>query len=263
MALITGGASGIGRAIAQRFVTEGATVIITDLQADAGEKVSSELGASFLHHDVTDEGRWNSIIDEILGANAALNILVNNAGILSPKKAGPLETSLGDWRKVFAVNVEGTFLGCRTAMPAIARSGGGSIINISSVASALATPFAVAYGASKAAVSQLTKSMAQYSAERRFEVRCNSIHPGLVRTPAWDAATEASAADSGLPFGALLAEMESVMPSGGFVSIEEVAAAAAFLASDEARHVTGSELMVDGGMAGCNTFHNITLTGRR
>jgi 3(or 17)beta-hydroxysteroid dehydrogenase len=264
VALVTGGASGIGRAIAERLADDGARVLISDVQMALGQSVAAERHFEFLAHDVVNENQWLEVIRRIMAAYGGLHILVNNAGILSPPSelANPETSTLADWRRIFAVNVEGVFLGCKTAIPAMHASGRGSIINISSVAALLATPFATAYGASKASVRQLTKSVAQHCAERRLNIRCNSVHPGIVRTTALDKAFAEAASQRGVPLEIILAERKAAVPLGEFAQLQEIAAAAAFLASDESRHMTGAQLIIDGGLAACDTYHNTGLTDR-
>lgn len=255
VALITGGASGLGKAIAERFVAEGATVVITDIQAGLGKATAAELGCNFLAQDVTDEPQWNQIVSTIRQNHGHLHVLVNNAGIIGPMDAvSPEDTRLTDWRKIFEVNVESVFLGCRAAIPAIHASGGGSIINMSSVAGLLATPYGTAYGASKAVVRHLTKSVAQHCAEKGMRIRCNSVHPGNVRTALWDKQAEENALKRGVPFETFVRERQSTVPMGDFTSAQDVAAAVAFLASEDARHVTGAKLVVDGGLVHCDTY---------
>jgi 3(or 17)beta-hydroxysteroid dehydrogenase len=261
--LITGGASGLGEAMARRFAAGGARVAITDVQTSLGEALAVELGCLFVEQDVTDESQWPPVIRQIQERSGARHVLVNNAGILGTLTYNnPENSKLADWTRTFAVNVEGVFLGCRAAIPAIRTSGGGSIINISSVAALLATPFAMAYGASKAAVRQLTKSVAQYCAENKWGIRCNSVHPGMVRTPAWDKTTADGARMRGVSFDAALEEMSAVVPMGDLTSSQDVAAAVAFLASDDARHITGEQLVIDGGLVHCDTYHT-GLAGKR
>ena len=264
VALVTGGASGIGRAIAERLAADGARVIISDVQRALGQSVAAERHFEFLTHDVVNENQWLEVMRRITVSYGGLHILVNNAGILSPpsERANPETSTLSDWRRIFAVNVEGVFLGCKTAIPAMHASGGGSIINISSVAALLATPFATAYGASKASVRQLTKSVAQHCAERRLNIRCNSVHPGIARTTALDKAFAEAASQRGVSFEVILTERTAAVPVGEFAQLQEIAAAVAFLASDESRHMTGAQLVIDGGLAACDTFHNTGLTDR-
>jgi 3(or 17)beta-hydroxysteroid dehydrogenase len=255
VALVTGGASGLGRAIAQRLASEGATVVISDIQSALGDATANEAGLHFMQQDVSDEAQWKKIVASIEHQFGRLNILVNNAGILGPPQAGtPENTTLDTWRRIFAVNVEGVFMGCQTAIAAMVRAGGGAIVNLSSMGSRLATPRATAYGASKAAVRHLTRSVAQHCAQKRFNIRCNSVHPGTVRTPLLDKAMREAAEARGVPFETIVAEYESRVPLGGLTKPEDVAAAVAFLVSDDARHITGSALYVDGGTINCNTY---------
>lgn len=254
-ALVTGGASGLGKAIAKRLATDGARVVITDIQADEGQATAGELGLTFLKQDVCDEMQWNEIVRAVETRHGQLNILVNNAGILGSMDAiNPENTRLADWKKIFAVNVEGVFLGCRAAIPAMRRAGGGSIVNMASVAGLLATPYAMAYGASKATVRQMTKSVAQHCAQEKLNIRCNSVHPGNVLTPLWRKQAEESAAKRGVTLEMVIEEARSGSPLGGMTTVEDVAAAVSFLVSNEARHITGEKLIVDGGIVNCDTF---------
>lgn len=255
VALVTGGASGLGKAIAQRLASEGAHVVISDLQVALGREVAAEFGFAFIEQDVCDEAQWQSVVDEVERRFGGLHVLVNNAGILGPKDAcSPENSRLADWKRAFAVNVEGVFLGCRTAIPAMRRAGSGSIVNISSVAGLLATPYATAYGATKAAVRQLTKSVAQHCAEEKINVRCNSVHPGNVRTPLLDSAMEQAARARGVSLETVAMEQHSYIPMGDFTLAQDIAAAVAFLSSDDARHITGTKLIVDGGITACDTY---------
>jgi len=255
-ALITGGASGLGKAAALRLKSEGATVVISDLQRELGSSVAAANGFTFIEHNVCSEEGWTEVIAAVESRFKRLDILVNNAGILgSVDAATPEATPIEDWRKIFAVNVEGVFLGCRAGIGALRRAGGGSIINISSVAALLATPSATAYGASKAAVRHLTKSVAQYCAEQKLAIRCNSVHPGDVMTPLWDKAAESFARARGTSPQEVIAHERSLTPLGDFPTPEDIGAAIAYLASDDARCVTGDALIVDGGVVNCDTFH--------
>jgi 3(or 17)beta-hydroxysteroid dehydrogenase len=261
VALVTGGASGLGNAIAARLVAEGATVVITDLQRELGESVAREHGFTYLLQDVTDEAQWPGVIGEIEARFGRLDILVNNAGILGPMDAvNPENTRLTDWRKIFVVNADSVFLGCRAAIPAMNRAGGGSIINLSSVAGLRATPYGTAYGASKAVVRHLTKSVAQHCAQERLNIRCNSVHPGNVLTPLWLKQAEENARLRGCTPEQIIAEAESRIPLGDLTRPDDVAAAVAFLASDDSRHITGTKLIVDGGIMECDSFRPRTGT---
>lgn len=255
VALVTGGASGLGKAIAQRLASEGARVVITDMQVELGHAVAQEYSFTFLEQDVSDEAQWLQIIGQVEERFGRLDILVNNAGILGPKDAiSPENTRFSDWKRVFAVNVDGVFLGCRAAIPAMRRSGGGSIVNLSSIAGLIATPYATAYGASKATIRQLTQSVAQYCAQEKLGIRCNSVHPGEVRTALVERSIEQAAQARGVSIEEIAAERKSYIPLGEFIQPQDIAAAVAFLVSDEARQITGEKLIVDGGYFNCDTF---------
>lgn len=263
-ALVTGGAAGLGRATAERLAREGANVVISDVQTALGKATAAECACTFLEQDVRDEARWTSIVAEIERRYGPLSIVVNNAGIVgSADAATPESTGLSEWRSVFAVNVEGVFLGCRAAVAAMRRSGGGSIINIASIAAMLATPYATAYGASKAAVRQLTKSVAQHCAEQNLDIRCNSVHPGTVRTTLWERHAQRTALARGVSLEDIVAESTALIPLRRFTHAEDVAAVVAFLASPEARHITGAKFVVDGGVLDCDTYLMRTLATQR
>jgi 3(or 17)beta-hydroxysteroid dehydrogenase len=256
VALVTGGAAGLGKAIAQRLASDGARVVITDVQTDLGHATAEECGFLYLQQNVCDEMQWPMVFREVEERRGPLDVLVNNAGIVGPTIVTDLENMrLSDWRNVFAVNVEGVFLGCRAAIPAMRKAGGGSIINISSIAALQATPYAAAYGASKAAVSQLTRSVAQYCARER--IRCNSVHPGIVRTALWDEYAEVTARARGRTVEEFNAETMARIPLGDFTLPADVGAIVSFLASDEARHITGAKLIVDGGLVNCDTYRPV------
>lgn len=255
MALVTGGASGLGKAIAQRLRADGATVVISDVQTDVGATVASELDCHFVAQDVSDESQWVAVVRGIRERHGGLHILVNNAGITGPMDAvNPEDIRLADWRKVFAVNVESVLLGCKVALPVMHASGGGSIVNISSIAAFMATPYGTAYGASKAVVRQLTKSVAQHCAEKRMKIRCNSVHPGIVRTPLWDKHALEDSERRAVSFDEIVRENQALIPMGEFIHPEDVAAAVAFLASDDSSHMTGAKLVVDGGFTYCDSY---------
>lgn len=255
VALITGGASGLGKAIAQRLAAEGARVVITDVLSDVGKATALECGFKFLEQDVADEMQWPQVVHAVEEAYGRLDILVNNAGILGPKDAiTPENTRFADWRRIFAVNVDSVFFGCRAAIPAMRRAGGGSIVNMSSVAGLVASPYATAYGASKATVRHLTKSVAQHCAQEKLNIRCNSVHPGNVRTPMLEKSLQQSAQARGVPIEVVIAERAALTPLGDLTLPEDIAAAVAFLVSDDARHITGEKMIVDGGIVSCETF---------
>lgn len=249
VAIITGGASGLGKAISELLAAEGATVVVTDVQEAAGAAVAGQIGGIFLRQDVSDPDRWLEVVAETERRFGRLDILVNNAGVGDGlDKASPEDTPLEEWRRINRINVESVFLGCQTAIPAMRRAGGGSIINMSSIAALVGTPFLTAYGAGKAAVRQLTMSVALHCAQQRTRIRCNSIHPGQIRTPMLDGLFADSARGAGASVAEMEAEFLSRIPMGEFGSPEDIAYGVLYLASDEARHVTGAQLVIDGGM---------------
>lgn len=248
VALITGGGGDFGRTMAAIFLGEGAKVVITDIDGDGVADAASKLGCLGLQQDVANEPRWDEVVALAERDYGKLDILVNNAGTEgSMEHVSPEDTLLAEFRRVQTINLEGTFLGCRAAIPAIRRAGGGSIINLSSIAALLATPFQTAYGASKAAVRQLTMSVASHGALEG--IRCNAIHPGQMRTKMINAIYDGTAKRLGLSSGAEAeARFKAMIPMGELGTAEDVANAALFLASDESKYVTGISLVVDGGM---------------
>lgn len=248
VAVVTGAASGLGREIVSRFVDEGATVVATDIDEKAGEKSAAQTGAHFIRHDVAVEDGWIHVLEQTATRHGAVDILVNNAGIgegLGP--ASPDETSWADWQRVMAVNAGGVFLGCKHGLAVMRTGGGGAIVNMSSVAALVSTPFLTAYGASKAAVMQLTRSVAVYAAKEN--IRCNSVHPGQIETPMLQGLFRDVAASNNITEAAARGEFLQRVPQRVFGSPGDIAAAVTFLVSDEARHITGAQLSIDGGMS--------------
>ncbi|MBK7076848.1 MAG: glucose 1-dehydrogenase [Myxococcales bacterium] len=242
IALITGGASGIGRAAAQRLAAEGATVIVTDRDGPGAAAVAAALGAPHAAAtlDVTDEAAWAAVVADAVARHGRLDVLVNSAGI---GRHGDIEsTTLADFRLMYRVNVEGTFLGCRAAVGAM-KAHGGAIINLSSVAGLIGVPDLAGYCASKGAVRLLTKSVALHCAKQGYRIRCNSLHPSFIDTPMVDA----MAAALGDP-AAAKAQLGRAAPLGRLGHVDDVTAAILYLASDEGAFVTGAELAIDGGL---------------
>lgn len=245
VALITGAARGIGAAIATAFVTEGATVWLTDI-ADAGAFAAS-LGQRFRRLDVREEADWQAAMEAVLAADGRLDVLVNNAGIAGLEAGSaaqdPEHARLEDWRAVHRTNLDGAFLGCKYAIRAMRPAGAGSIINISSRSGVVGVPGAAAYASSKAALRNHTRSVALYCAGQGLAIRCNAILPGGVLTPMWDPLL-----GDGPDRDARLAALSRDTPLGRFGRAEEVAAVAVLLASSEAGYMTGAELSIDGGL---------------
>ena len=240
VAVVTGAASGIGEATVRRFVAEGARVIMTDLNAADGERIAAELGASvlFMRQDVSDPADWQALAALVRERFQRLDVLVNNAGILIP---GSIEdATLEQWHKLLRVNADSVFLGCQTAIALMKESGGGgSIVNISSIAALAARDDYMAYGASKGAVAALTRSVAVHCRRQKYRIRCNSVHPDGVMT---------AMTRGGYPKGidpALLTIDHD--PMNRACLPEDVADAVLYLAADEARAVNGIELRVDSG----------------
>jgi len=249
VALVSGAASGIGRQCAMTLAGAGAKVVVADLNAAGGNEtvslVEKQGGSAFFQAlDVADEAQWQAAVDAVVARWSRLDILVNNAGVelvaLIP------ETTLAQWRKLMSVNLDGVFLGTRAAIAAMRQSGGGSIVNLSSVAGLNGYARQAAYCASKGAVRLLTKSTAVECAEQGWNIRCNSVHPGGIDTPMLH----------GMYAGAdpatrehRLKRLKAMHPMNRLGEPRDIAEAVLYLASDAAKFVTGSELVVDGGMS--------------
>jgi NAD(P)-dependent dehydrogenase (short-subunit alcohol dehydrogenase family) len=251
IAIITGAASGIGRACAVSFASEGAVVLVADLQERQGEEVAQGIRAAggmatFVHHDVTQEAAWVSTVAKAKLQHGGLHILVNNAGI---GISAPLtEMSFETWRRQIAVNLDGMFLGMKHAIPLLRQSGGGSIINLSSAAAMKPYPNMSAYCASKAAVKHLTKVAALECAQAKDGIRVNSVHPGIIQTPAWDHLGAMAGGEAG-SVANLDALAQASVPLGYKGSPSDIVNMLLFLVSDESSYMTGAELLIDGGMA--------------
>jgi 3(or 17)beta-hydroxysteroid dehydrogenase len=248
VALVTGGAGGLGGATARRMAEAGAKVVIADLADEQGRALAQEIGAGYEPLDVTSEGSWARVVEAVDRRHGRIDVLVNGAGIEGDFVNGsPETTTLELWRKVLAVNLDGTFLGCKHVLPVMKRAGKGAIVNISSMASYLGTPVNVAYGASKAGVQQLTKSIAVAGSRGGMKIRCNSVHPGVIRTRMLDEIYR----QIGQVANVSAAEAEQMslrqVPFGEVGEPDDVAWLILYLACDESKYVTGSEFMVDGG----------------
>ena len=240
VAFISGGAKGQGEAEARMFANEGAKVVIADILDGDGMRVAAEIAESggdalFIHLDVTSEEEWKSAIENTVSTFGKLDVLVNNAGIWRGGKVE--ETTVEDWDAIMDINAKGVFLGTKVAIPEMRKAGGGSVINISSVAGLVGNPRSTAYTTSKGAVRLLTKATAiQYANEG---IRANSIHPGPIDTDmiqeVWRGNDE------------YRAESMARTPLGRVGTVQDIAYGALFLASDESSFMTGSELVIDGG----------------
>ncbi|TQV83783.1 glucose 1-dehydrogenase [Denitrobaculum tricleocarpae] len=242
VALVTGAASGLGAAAAAMLVEEGARVVAGDLEL---EKMQTAFEAQSdrvlpLRLDVTSESDWEAAVGRALQEFERLDILVNSAGILLLQDIE--STSLTDWRRVHAVNLDGCFLGCKTAIGAMKQTGGGSIINLSSVSGLVGGHNLAAYNASKGGVRLLTKSVALHCARHGYGIRCNSIHPTFIETPMLDALLERVEDPD-----AVRASLTRQIPLGRLGRTEDVGKMIVYLASDESAFVTGTEMVIDGG----------------
>ena len=242
-ALVTGAASGIGLQTSIRLAEEGALVMMTDINHEEGLQQAEKLGANaaFLKLDITEEEEWISVLDETVKLFGRLDILVNSAGMVLI--ADVEQITLEDWRKVHAVNLDGTFLGCKHGVRVMKEFGAGSIINLSSVSGMIGGFNLAAYNSSKGAVRMLTKSVALHCARAGYGIRCNSIHPTFIETPM----LESMIRDSPDPEKARQTLVRQV-PLWRIGKPDDVANMIVYLASDESTFVTGTEMVIDGGV---------------
>jgi len=256
VALVTGGARGIGAASAKALAAAGAAVLITDVLDEEGEKTAAAIAsgggrAGYRHHDVRDEAAWGEAVHDAEGRFGGLDILLNNAGIFALKPMA--QTSIEEFRQMQAINVEGVFLGMKTAIPSIAKRaaqwpGGGAIVNLSSVAGLTGASFAVPYNASKGAVRLMTKGAALECAQLGLKIRVNSVHPGIIDTMMGQKVMDDFVASGGGTANEVRTNMIALHPLGRLGTAADIANAVVFLASDDAAFMTGSEVVVDGGM---------------
>lgn len=244
VALVTGGANGIGRSTALLLASEGAKVAVSDLDQAGGEAVVAEIRkaggeAIFLKQDVTDEAVWERVIAAVKNTFGALNIVVNNAGIGFDGTAE--DTPLENWRKMISINLDSVFLGTKHAILGM-KGGVGSIINISSIEGIIADPSLAAYNAAKGGVRIFSKSAALHCAKSGYKIRVNSVHPGYIWTPMVENHLNKFPNSAELKAG-----IEALHPVGHLGEPDDIAYGILFLASDESKFVTGSELVIDGG----------------
>lgn len=244
VAIVTGGAQGLGEAAVKRLSEEGASVVVADTNTEAGGATAEKYGASFFCLDVRQETQWQALIADTQARYGCLDILVNNAGVLLGDNTVD-ETPIEDFQRVIDINLTGSFLGCKYAVRAMKQktgSNGGSIINLSSVAGLRGSARAAAYNASKGGVCLLTKSVAVENAAHA--IRCNSVHPGIMHTAMLDS-TYQKAGDSATM---VKASLEHNIPLGHVGAAIDIGNMVLFLASDESNYITGAEMVVDGGL---------------
>ncbi|MEM6832158.1 MAG: SDR family oxidoreductase [Pseudomonadota bacterium] len=243
VAIITGAAKGLGEADARIFAREGATVIMTDVDEAAGQAIADEIGATFVKQDVRSEDGWKALIDDVVKTHGGLNVLVNNAGVV--EVGTPESQTYEDYKFIMEVSADGTFLGCKYAIPAMRESGGGSIINMASIASVQGEPYVAAYCAAKGAIEALSRSVAVYCAKGKMNIRCNSIHPSGIVTPMVISMGEKVAT-------AGLGSLEDQGEGAGTSKLGEpndIANTVLFLASDESKFISGAQIRVDNAMS--------------
>jgi NAD(P)-dependent dehydrogenase (short-subunit alcohol dehydrogenase family) len=248
IALITGAAQGLGIAMARLFVAQGAQVVLSDINEAGVRAAAVELGAAAfaLPHDVTNSDQWQQVCAAAVAHFGGLNIVVNNAGVAG---MGSVEScSLEEWRRVHAIDLDGVFMGCKYALPHIAKHTAatgtrGSILNISSIAGVIAAADSAAYNSAKAAVMHLTKSVALHCAKSGYAITCNSIHPVFIDTPILDSLGPK------YDHATLLQKLSRQIPLGKIGEPDDVAYGALYLCSDEAKFVTGTALYIDGGIS--------------
>ena len=239
--LITGAAQGLGKEMAKIMISQGATIVITDINEKSLVETAEELSCKHMVMDVTKEDQWKNVITNIEKDIGSLNILVNNAGIGG---GGDVEsTDLESWHLVHSVNLDSVFLGCKFSLPLMRKSGNGSIINISSMSGIVASHNMSAYNSSKAAVRHLSKSIALHCAKSTNLVRCNSIHPVFTRTAMVQSMIDAA------PERNIEEKLVQQIPLRKLAEPIDIANAALFLASDESSFITGTELVIDGGLS--------------
>ena len=247
VALVTGAASGLGFAAAKKLLDEGARVALTDINKEVlntmDERLSSysSLKYKIFYHDVASEDSWKEVIDNVEMNFGSINILINSAGI--SLGADIVSTDFEVWKKVHEVNLDSVFLGCKYATPIMAKYGPGSIINLSSISGIVAGWNTAAYNSSKAGVRHLTKSVALYCAKKGYDIRCNSIHPAFVNTPILDPLKQAFGEEKAVQ------KLARQIPINKIGEPEDVAYAILYLASDESKFMTGTEIVLDGGLS--------------
>jgi NAD(P)-dependent dehydrogenase (short-subunit alcohol dehydrogenase family) len=261
VAIVTGGASGIGEACAETLAREGARVVVTDMDETGGAAVVARIRAAggdahFMHHDVTDEARWPEVVAEAEKRYGRLDIMVANAGIgISARTI--VDMSMADWRRQTAINIDGVFLSAKHAIPAMRRGKrGGSIVMISSIAGLRGSPTLAGYSATKGAVRLFAKSIAMECAGEGDGIRVNSVHPGIIATPIWTKIPATARGGRNTPPDPHEMAKASA-PLGRAGTAQDIANGVLFLASDASSYMTGTELVIDGGIMAGTTARRI------
>lgn len=241
VALVTGAASGLGKADCERFAAEGAQVFVSDIDGDRARAVAEAIGpaATAIRHDVASEADWQAAYALIAERHGRLDVLVNNAGIVLV--ADPEETTLEQYEKVMRVMSTSVFLGCKLGLPLLAKSRAASIVNMASVASHLGYPPFFAYSAAKGAVRSMSKALAIHCQDKGYPIRVNTVHPSSIETPMVQSAEGRAGQEQAIPAG--------VLPAGATGAPGDVASLVLFLASDESRFITGGEFVIDNGLS--------------
>lgn len=239
--IVTGAASGLGEADARLLAAEGARVVMTDINRDRGAEIASEIGASFFEQDVSSEKGWRDLMTFVEDEHGRLDALVNNAGIAVI--ADIETTTTEEWRKTMGVHLDGTFWGCQSAIELMKKSGGGSIINMSSTAALVGIAAYLAYSAAKGGIRSMTKSIAIHCKQQKLGIRCNSVHPGSISTPMVHTAMKELVGIDMLD----APDIEKTRTDLGIGEPNDVAYMVLYLVSDESRHITGAEMVIDNG----------------
>jgi NAD(P)-dependent dehydrogenase (short-subunit alcohol dehydrogenase family) len=244
--LVTGGAGGIGSETARTLAREGGTVIVTDVSEAESAAVAKEFGGGSKRLDVSDFGNWQAVVAEIVAEHGRIDVLAHCAGIEGNYVNAGVDTTLETWDQVIGVNLTGTFYGLKSVFPQMLKQKVGSVVLVSSIVSSMATSSGVAYGASKAGVEHLARSFAIIGLRDGARVRCNSVHPGAIRTRMTDNIFEELAQKAGVATEVIAASVKDIIPYGERGEPEDIANMILFLASDESKYASGSDFKVDG-----------------
>ncbi|MGO4339671.1 SDR family NAD(P)-dependent oxidoreductase [Labrys sp. KB_33_2] len=247
VAIVTGAVGGIGAETARRLAEEGAKVVLTDVIDLHGEILAREINGDYRNHDVASLEAWQELVSWVITKYGRVDILAHCAGIVGDAKEACLDTSPDHWNRVIAVNLTGSFWGCKAVVPEMLKQGTGSVILLSSIVSYMATSIATPYGVSKAGVQHLARSIAMVGAKDGNRVRCNSVHPGSIRSSMTNRIIGDIAASAGVSIQDAEKFLVSKVPFGARGEPSDVANLIVYLASDESKYVTGSDFKVDGG----------------